>query len=369
MPTETKRPLVYLVAGARPNFVKLAPVLAALKARGILDARVIHTGQHYDAALSESFFEILQIDAPDVNLDVGSGTHAVQTGLILARFEELLMVQRPEAIVVFGDVNSTLACSLAGTKLHVPVAHVEAGLRSFDRSMPEEINRLVTDALAGLLLVSEPSGVRNLISEGRPQSMIRQVGNVMIDSLRAVESRLAALAPWSRFGFTPRQYGFVTVHRPANVDDPRVLRRLLDCLQQIAREVPLVFAVHPRTAARLQALDFSPSSGLVLSQPLNYLDSIGMQAHAALVLTDSGGIQEETTCLDIPCLTLRSNTERPVTVELGSNTLVGNDPARIFAAYEEVRAGTYKKAAPIPLWDGQAAFRVADAVTSWLAGE
>lgn len=357
---------IFLVAGARPNFVKLAPVGRALRARPGLPFKVVHTGQHYAAALSDSFFEVLEIPPPDFNLGVGSGSHGAQTARILERFETLLLAERPRAVVVFGDVNSTLACSLAAVKLHVPVAHVEAGLRSFDRKMPEEINRIVTDTLAGLLLVSEPSGAKNLRAEGHPDAAIREVGNVMIDSLRAVEPRLAELRPWQVFGAAPRQYGFVTLHRPANVDDPEILRRLLDCLGKIAGELPLVFAVHPRTRGRLQAVGFAPPRGLHLAEPMNYLDSVAMQRQAALVLTDSGGIQEESSCLDVPCLTLRPNTERPITVELGTSTLCGNDPDRIWAAYQDVKAGRYRKASAIPLWDGRAAPRVASALGEWL---
>jgi UDP-N-acetylglucosamine 2-epimerase (non-hydrolysing) len=359
------RPL-YLVAGARPNFVKLAPVAKALKSQGDLTFEIVHTGQHYDAALSGSFFDVLDIEPPDINLGVGSGTHGSQTGLILERFERLLLERPPSAVVVFGDVNSALAGALAAAKANVPVAHVEAGLRSFDRRMPEEVNRIVVDSISDLLLASEPSGVQNLRNEGRPDEAVRNVGNVMIDSLRAVEPAVALLRPWEQYGYAPHGYGFVTMHRPSNVDDPKTLRRLVECLECISRETPLIFSVHPRTRKHLQALGLTHAGGLRLCGPVNYLESIALQRSAAVVLTDSGGIQEEASCLDVPCLTLRWNTERPVTVELGSSTLVGNDPDRILAAYAAVREGRYKRARPIPRWDGRAAFRVADALTQSL---
>jgi UDP-N-acetylglucosamine 2-epimerase (non-hydrolysing) len=362
----TEAPALYLVAGARPNFVKLAPVAKALKRQGDLTFSVVHTGQHYDAALSDSFFDVLDIDPPEINLDVGSGTHGLQTALILERFERLLLERPPAAVVVFGDVNSTLAGALAAAKLEIPVAHVEAGLRSFDRGMPEEVNRIVADSISDLLLVSEPSGVRNLKTEGRADDAIREVGNVMIDSLRSVEPAVASLRPWERYGFVPHAYGFVTMHRPSNVDDPKTLRRLFECLERISVETPLVFSVHPRTGARLQALRLTPTAGLRLCGPVNYLESVALQRSAAVVLTDSGGIQEEASCLDVPCLTLRWNTERPVTVQRGSSTLVGNDPDRILAAYGAVREGRYKRARPIPRWDGHAALRVAGALADWL---
>jgi UDP-N-acetylglucosamine 2-epimerase (non-hydrolysing) len=369
----TERPIVDLVAGARPNFMKLAPVAKAIEEAGELQLRIVHTGQHYDEAMAEVFFRELGIRAPDVNLEVGSGSHGAQTARILERYETQLLASRPAATVVFGDVNSTVACALAAAKLLVPVAHVEAGLRSFDRTMPEEINRIVTDALADLLLVSEPSGVANLRHEGIAESKIRLVGNVMIDTLlgqleRAREQRLA-----SRLGLDGRRYGLVTMHRPSNVDDPGVLGRMLNLLQELAADLPLVFPVHPRTrhAAVKAGLGDRIAAGggaLICVEPLPYLGLVSLAQGATVVLTDSGGLQEETSVLGIPCLTMRENTERPVTVELGTSRLVGNDPAKIKAGFQEAVGGSWKRGSGIPLWDGKAAVRVASELNLWLRG-
>ncbi|MCC7416124.1 MAG: UDP-N-acetylglucosamine 2-epimerase (non-hydrolyzing) [Acidobacteria bacterium] len=364
-------PLVDLVAGARPNFVKLAPVVRAIRKQGRLAYRVVHTGQHYDAAMSDSFFEQLDLPAPDVHLDVGSGTQAAQTGRILERYEAHLLAGRPAATVVFGDVNSTVACALAAVKLQVPVAHVEAGLRSFDRTMPEEINRLLTDAVADLLLVTEPSGLANLEREGLPSSKVRLVGNVMIDTLRAHLPAARGSGIASRLGLNGSPYGFVTLHRPSNVDRPETLAPLLELLGELARERPLVFAVHPRTraaarAAGLLELIRPGRPDLICVDPLPYLDALALVAGASAVITDSGGLQEETSVLGVPCLTLRRNTERPITVELGTSRLVGSEPAAIRAAFRQVLAGEWPPGRSIPLWDGAAGERIADALASWL---
>jgi UDP-N-acetylglucosamine 2-epimerase (non-hydrolysing) len=356
-----------LVAGARPNFIKVAPVLRGLSARGSFRATLVHTGQHYDDAMSGAFFRLLGMPEPDVNLSVGSASHAVQTARIMERFEPVVLERRPDCIVVFGDVNSTAACALVAAKLLVPAVHVEAGLRSFDRTMPEEINRIVTDALCELLLASEPSARPNLLAEGRPADSIADIGNVMIDSLEYMRPRMEVLAPWERYGFERGGYGLVTLHRPSNVDDPAVLRRVLDCLETCAAELPLVFPIHPRTKARIGDLKLPPDDGLKCVDPVDYLESLALQAGSAVVFTDSGGIQEESSHLGVPCLTLRPNTERPVTVEMGTSTLVGNDPARIEAAFRTVLSGTYKQTHPIPLWDGHASVRAAAAIESWLA--
>ena len=361
---------VLLVAGARPNFIKVAPVLRALRARKSFDVRLVHTGQHYDDAMSGAFFRLLGLPEPDVNLNVGSASHAVQTARIMERFEPVLQERRPDCIIVFGDVNSTAACALVAAKLLVPAVHVEAGLRSFDRTMPEEINRIVTDALSGLLLTSEPAGRTNLMREGRPEEAIRDVGNVMIDSLEWVRPRMEQISPWEAYGFPRKGYGYVTLHRPSNVDDPRVLATLVDCFRRVATELPLVFPVHPRTKERLASTGVNTSASFRFVEPVGYLESIALQAGAAVVFTDSGGVQEEASHLDVPCLTLRPNTERPVTVELGSSTLVGNDPADIESAFRSIQSGSYKQARPIPLWDGRAAERAAEAIAGWLdAGE
>jgi len=360
------------VAGARPNFIKLAPVAAAIMEQGALDFRIVHTGQHYDDAMSENLFSELGIPAPDVHLEVGSGTHGAQTARILERYESNLMERRPAAIVVFGDVNSAVACALAAVKLGIPVAHVEAGLRSFDRTMPEEINRLLTDAISDLLLVSEPSGLTNLRGEGVPEHKVRLVGNVMIDTLLArlpaARTRAAAL----RLGLREGGYGFITLHRPSNVDDPRTLAALLGVVHEMSEELPLVFPVHPRTLAAARRLGLADSLApgqkrLICLEPQPYLETISFVAAAAVVLTDSGGLQEETSVLRVPCLTLRQNTERPITVELGTSRLVGNDPERIRAGFRQVLDGAWPAGQPITLWDGAAGARVASELAAWLA--
>jgi UDP-N-acetylglucosamine 2-epimerase (non-hydrolysing) len=358
------KPVVDLVAGARPNFMKLAPVVHALARQAALEARIVHTGQHYDPSMDRVFFDELGIPSPAVHLEVGSGSHGAQTARILERYEAHLQRSRPAATVVFGDVNSTVASALAAAKLGVPVAHVEAGLRSFDRTMPEEINRILTDAIADLLLVSEPSGVDNLRHEGIPEAKIRLVGNVMIDTLLAQLPAARARGAARALGLEGQRFGLVTLHRPSNVDDPVTLGSLLDLLHELAERIPLVFPVHPRTseAARRAGLEtrLAPERPpLVCVGPLPYLDTLSLMAEAAAVLTDSGGVQEETSVLGVPCLTLRENTERPITVTIGTNRLVGNVPERIRAAFGEVVDGARSPARPIPLWDGSAGLRVA----------
>ena len=365
-----KTNIIDLVAGARPNFMKLAPVVRALEARGDMPFRIIHTGQHYDAGMNGVFFEQLGIPAPDVHLEVGSGPHGAQTARILERYEIHLTERRPAATVVFGDVNSTVACALAAVKLGVPVAHVEAGLRSFDRTMPEEINRLLTDAIADLLLVSEPSGVENLQREGMADEKVRLVGNVMIDTLLAELEGARALGMPERLGLAPGGYGLVTLHRPSNVDDPGVLGRLLDLLIELGSRLPLVLPLHPRTAAAACQAGVSDklhsASGLRVVDPLPYRENLGLMASAKLVMTDSGGMQEETTVLGVPCLTLRENTERPITVTQGTSRLVGNDPGRIRVAFDDALVGRWPAGQAIPLWDGHAGDRVAAALGEWI---
>jgi UDP-N-acetylglucosamine 2-epimerase (non-hydrolysing) len=363
-----------MVAGARPNFVKIAPLmeqLSAQRARGI-EALLVHTGQHYNEAMSRLFFDQLAIPRPDVNLEVGSGSHAQQTGEVLARIEPVLRDWKPDVVVVVGDVNSTLAAALAAAKLHIAVAHVEAGLRSFDRAMPEETNRVLTDALADWLFVSEPSGVENLRREGVAESKIHLVGNVMIDSLRKfrelarASSALRDLRLLDDAGM-PRPFALLTLHRPSNVDDAATLRPLLECLAQISREIPILFPAHPRTQERIARFGLAAlvrtewqnaDSGVLMCPPVGYLEFLHLESEAAFVLTDSGGIQEETTVLDVPCLTLRENTERPITVTEGTNTLVGNHPARILAAARAILAGQGKPGRIPALWDGKAAERI-----------
>ena len=362
-------PLVELVAGARPNFMKLAPVLKALTQQNRVGVRIVHTGQHYDATMSDVFFTELGIPPPDVHLEVGSGSHGAQTARILERYELHLLKNRPDGLVVFGDVNSTVGCALAAVKLGVKVAHVEAGLRSFDRTMPEEINRLLTDAIADLLLVTEPSGVDNLKREGVSESKIRLVGNVMIDTLLENLPKTRNVA--SRFGIPKGAYGFVTLHRPSNVDDPEVLRRLIELFHGLSEQLPLVFAIHPRTlrAAGRAGIEDRLAAGqgrLVCLGPQPYLDALALASQASVILTDSGGLQEESSVLGVPCLTLRENTERPVTVSMGTSRLVGNHPARIRSAFDDVLRKRWRPKRTIPLWDGHAGPRVAREIACWI---
>ena len=364
--------MIDLVAGARPNFVKLAPLAAALREQDRLAFRIVHTGQHYDAEMDDVFFQELGIPRPDVHLNVGSGSHGAQTSRILERYEQQLLSDRPAATVVFGDVNSTIACALAASKLQVPVAHVEAGLRSFDRTMPEEINRVLTDAIADLLLTSEPSGEANLRREGVAAEKIRPVGNIMVDTLMAQLPRARCRDARKKLGLDGRRYGLVTLHRPSNVDDPAVLARLLALLDELSADVPLVFPVHPRTRAAaakagLERLLTAPQH-LIASPPLSYLDNMSLVAGATVVLTDSGGLQEETSVLGVPCLTLRPNTERPITTELGTSRLVGNDSTLIRSAFADAVGGHWPAAREIPLWDGHTGSRVASELAEWLGG-
>jgi len=351
------------VVGARPNFMKAAPVHAALKARGGFAQSLVHTGQHYDPAMSDTLFRQLGLPAPDHNLGVGSGTHAVQTAEIMVRLEPILAADPPDLVLLYGDVNSTMAGALVAAKLGVPAAHVEAGLRSFDRTMPEEVNRLVTDRLCELLLTPSEDGDENLLREGVEPAKIRRVGNVMIDTLARLLP--AAVAPPLPGLAAP--YVLVTLHRPANVDDPAALAAILKTLMRAAQKTHVVFPVHPRTRARIDAAPSMAPSGsrLILTAPLGYLEFLGLQKGAAAVVTDSGGIQEETTYLGIPCLTVRPNTERPVTVESGTNTLVGSDMTRLEAELDAALSGRGKKGRPIPLWDGRAAERIADELAAW----
>ena len=355
------------VVGARPNFMKVAPVMRAMGARGgRFEQRLVHTGQHYDEAMSQVFFDELEIAPPDENLEVGSGTHAAQTAEIMLRFEPVIESFRPDWLVVVGDVNSTMAATLVAAKIGVRTAHVEAGLRSFDRGMPEEINRLVTDALADLLLTPSPDADENLRREGVPAARIRQVGNVMIDTLSVNLERARAREAHRRLGVEPRRFVYVTLHRPSNVDERESLAAIVECLLDVSRRAPVVFPVHPRTRQRLSdfgLLETLTSGGAVkLLEPLGYLDSICLTDAAACVLTDSGGLQEETTFLRVPCLTLRPNTERPVTISEGSNRLT--TLARLRADLDEALQRRESGAAlPCPaLWDGRASERVADAL-------
>ncbi|MGH7858823.1 MAG: non-hydrolyzing UDP-N-acetylglucosamine 2-epimerase [Candidatus Binatia bacterium] len=359
---------VCLVAGARPNFMKVAPVYRALAATPGLEPMLVHTGQHYDEGLSEVFFRDLAIPEPEIHLGVGSGSHGAQTARILERFENVLAEREPGVVVVVGDVNSTLACSLAASKTvyrsgkRPKIAHVEAGLRSFDRTMPEEVNRVLTDAISDFLFVTEESAVVNLRREGIPEERVFFVGNVMIDTLLAHAERAVGLRAWEHFDVEPEGYALLTLHRPRNVDDPDKLLSLMRAMEEIGAGIPVLFPVHPRTANRLRDVGFDSERNrngrLRLVPPVGYLDFVGLMARAKLVLTDSGGIQEETTILRIPCLTLRENTERPVTVEQGTNTIVGSEPGAIFRGVAEILAGRAKQGRAPTLWDGKAAERI-----------
>jgi UDP-N-acetylglucosamine 2-epimerase (non-hydrolysing) len=355
------------VVGARPNFMKMAPIVLELIGRG-LDQVLVHTGQHYDANMSDVFFEELGMPRPDVHLGVGSDTHARQTAAVMVGIETVCKEHKPGLLVVAGDVNSTVAASLVATKLGIPVAHVEAGLRSGDRTMPEEINRVVTDHISDLLFASEPSGVENLRREGVPAGWVHLVGNCMVDTLLKHVDAAVARAPWEAMEAEPGGYALLTLHRPSNVDEDAPLRALMGVLGRVAGRLPVLFPVHPRTRARIAASGIAPPAGLRLTEPLPYLSFLGLMARARLVLTDSGGIQEETTALGVPCLTLRENTERPVTVTSGTNRLVGSDPAKIEAAVEEILGGRWPAGRRPETWDGHAARRIVDVITAWRPG-
>lgn len=357
--------LITSVVGARPNFMKIAPVVLELRRRGI-SQRLVHTGQHYDSAMSKVFFEDLGMPEPDLYLGVGSGTHAQQTARVLVAIEEECQQHRPDMLIVAGDVNSTVAAAMAAAKLGIPVAHVESGLRSFDRTMPEELNRVVTDHLSDLLLTSEESGNVNLAREGIPAERIRFVGNCMVDSLWQHHHRAVAAEPWKSYGVARGSYALLTLHRPSNVDHDARLLELLDLANRIAHEVPVIFPMHPRTRQRLRDFGQRLPDSLLLVDPQPYVTFLGLMAGAKLVLTDSGGIQEETTALQVPCLTLRANTERPSTVELGTNAIVGDDLELAGQMVERILRGNWKKGTVPPLWDGHAARRVVDAVVSAL---
>lgn len=356
------------VVGARPNFMKMAPILRALNAYPHIRAVLIHTGQHYDANLSDAIFADLGMRAPDISLEVGSGKHGAQTARILERMEGVLETGVPsggkyDRVVVVGDVNSTMAAALAAVKLEIPVAHVEAGLRSLDRSMPEEINRIVTDSISDMLFVSEPAGVENLKREGHPDKNVHLVGNVMIDTLRNLLPAAQKRDTLGRYGLKPGNYGVVTLHRPSNVDDPATLNSLLDVLIETSARLPLVFPVHPRTTSRIESFGLSTklsqARGVLQLPPLGYLDFLAVTSNAQVIVTDSGGLQEESTALGIPCLTMRSNTERPITVDEGTSTLIGNSATLLREKLNDVFNQTYRKALAPALWDGCAAERIA----------
>jgi UDP-N-acetylglucosamine 2-epimerase (non-hydrolysing) len=350
------------VVGARPNFMKIAPLMKAFAAEPRIAPLLVHTGQHYDEKMSDLFFRQLGVPKPDVNLGIGSGTHAQQTAAIMTAFEPILLEHKPQAVLVVGDVNSTIACGLVAVKLGIKLVHVEAGLRSFDRSMPEEINRLLTDAISDLLFCTEQSGVDNLLREGVPADRVFMVGNVMIDTLLANRDK-AAVSPILRdLGLSQGAFAVLTLHRPANVDDPAVLGKLLEAVEVIQRDMPVVFPIHPRTRKNLSRFELGVRMerlpNLRVIDPVGYLDFLRLTSAAKLVVTDSGGIQEETTILRVPCITVRDSTERPITAEVGSNRVVGTDPAKVVEAYRDVMQGRWRKGEVPPLWDGQAAHRI-----------
>lgn len=370
--------MIDCIVGARPNFVKIAPILRAIRARDGLSTRLIHTGQHYDVAMNTVFFEELGIPQPDLNLEVGSGTGTEQTARIMLGLEPVLLAQRPDLLLVVGDVNSTVAAALVAAKLQVPLVHVEAGLRSNDRAMPEEINRLVTDRLSDLLFVTERSAIDNLVKEGIAPDRVTFVGNVMIDTLYSCLERAApARATLSEVETAPglaadaleRGFAFVTLHRPSNVDDPDKLQAILAALIRIARHIPLVFALHPRTRSIMESAGLDHllrDARIILVPPLSYLRAIGLMREARFAITDSGGVQEETTALGVPCLTVRENTERPITIEEGTNTLIGVSPDALVAAAEDILENGGKKGRIPALWDGKAAERIAEEIETYL---
>ncbi len=349
------------VVGARPNFIKTAPVRAALAAHGV-EQTSVHTGQHYDIRMSDIFFNELGLPEPDVNLEVGSGSHAVQTAQVMQRFEPVVLKRKPDMVLVYGDVNSTVAAALVCAKLLIPVGHVEAGLRSGDRSMPEEINRLLTDQLASLLFTPSMDGNNNLLREGIPPEKIRLVGNVVIDTLVRLLPKAEARWPQLETEIPPGPFALVTLHRPSNVDNPRQLSRLLRALGRIGRELSVLFPVHPRTRQSIADGSLEVPRTVSLMEPQGYLDFLSLQSHAKAVITDSGGIQEESTYLGIPCLTLRDSTERPVTVTTGTNLLIGGDLKRLHEEMRRILAGEGKRGQCPPLWDGHASERIAEEI-------
>lgn len=362
-------PTLYLVAGARPNFMKIAPIVRALKAHGGLEFKIVHTGQHYDREMNDVFFEELGIPQPDVFMGAGGGSHAQQTAKIMTAFEDLCQTERPDAVLVVGDVNSTLACSIVAKKLKIPVAHVEAGLRSGDLDMPEEINRLVTDSISDWFFVTEPSGVEHLKREGKPEKSIHYVGHVMVDNVLYQAEKLEQIGgefETSNYKRSYARYGVVTLHRPSNVDDKEMMGRIAGALREIAAELPLIFPVHPRTRGNLEKFGINLGPNVELVGPQGYMAFLNLWKDAVVVLTDSGGLQEETTALGVSCVTIRENTERPITVDEGTNVLAGTDPFRIVAEGRKAIQGGGKRGRRPVLWDGRAAERIVAILASEL---
>lgn len=359
---------IFLIAGARPNFMKIAPIARAFEQYPEINYKIIHTGQHYDQNMSDVFFDELGIRNPDYHLGAGGGTHSQQTAKIMVEFETICEKDRPDLVIVVGDVNSTLACSIVAKKMHIKVAHVEAGLRSFDLSMPEEINRMVTDAISDLFFVTEEQGMVNLKNEGKKEEAIHFVGHVMIDNLYYQLSKLKSMdtsgfatAPYKQ---TNPEYGVVTLHRPSNVDDKETLQRIFKTLDTITQTLPLIFPIHPRTRKNMEAFSITPPRAMTLTDPLSYMEFLNLWKDARLVLTDSGGLQEETTALGIPCLTIRENTERPITINEGTNELMGTSSEKILAAFDRIMNNDWKTGRKPKFWDGQAAERIVERLLS-----
>ena len=368
---------VLCVVGARPNYMKIAPIIRALRSEpGSIPAKLVHTGQHYDPEMNDAFFSQLGIPSPNIELEVGSASHAVQTAEIMKRFEAVIDAELPAAVLVVGDVNSTIACALVAAKKNIPVVHVEAGLRSFDRTMPEEINRVLTDQLSDLLFITEASARANLLREGIDEQRIFHVGNVMIDTLhhslsQAVPASVTLADLYKQEGFTVDESGYcvLTLHRPSNVDDPQLFRQLLGTVRLVSEKIPVIFSVHPRTRHRIETLGLQALLGtprIACLRPVGYLEMLGLISGARLVMTDSGGLQEETTVVGVPCITLRNNTERPVTVDEGTNTVVGTDRRKIMTVVGDVLENGGKRGRTPELWDGKTADRIKKILNEWL---
>jgi UDP-N-acetylglucosamine 2-epimerase (non-hydrolysing) len=360
---------IICVVGARPNFMKIAPIMDVFNTHPEIEPILVHTGQHYDEKMSDLFFRELGIPKPNINLGIGSGSHAVQTAEIMKAFEPICLELKPNYVLVVGDVNSTIACGLVAVKLGIKLIHVEAGLRSGDRTMPEEINRILTDSISDLLFCTEKNGADNLLREGTDTKKIHLVGNVMIDTLLKNKNKAEQSLILNKMQLTPRKYATMTLHRPSNVDDQAIFGGLLDAIEEIQNDMPIIFPIHPRTKNNISVFGFekrvSKMSNLRMVEPIGYLDFLKLNANAYVVLTDSGGLQEETTILQIPCITLRENTERPITCEIGSNQLVGTNPDNILAAYRKIKNGQLPPSMIPELWDGQAAQRIANIIVSF----
>lgn len=366
-----KQKNIDIIAGARPNFMKVSALFAVKDQFPELNLRLIHTGQHYDPLMSTVFLEEFGLPKPVCNLEVGSASHAIQTAEIMRAYEQWILDNKPDLCVVVGDVNSTIACALTVAKFGISIAHVEAGLRSFDRTMPEEINRILTDSISDLLFVTEPSGIVNLKNEGHPEEKIFHVGHVMIDTLLRMKSKAEQLRTCEKFSMKMGKYAFVTLHRPANVDNEDTLRKIIEQLLWLSEKTPIVFPLHPRTKKRLMAMHvfdvLCNKNNMSLIEPVGYLESLSLMMNSEMVITDSGGIQEETTALAIPCLTLRQNTERPITIQQGTNTLIGDDVELFKKSVETIRQSKcVKKLNPIPYWDGNSGRRILKEIKKYL---